>query len=152
MGKSVDTPKDTVRERSEGCCEKCGVILTQNIAGFPEENTARSIHHRHPRRLGGKDSVINLVNLCNGCHRGIHDNEDQAVRDGWLIIDGRHPGRVPFLSHRGWLLPDSLGGLRLLDFAAGRAVVVALPLRSPGQRRRVPTRCRTGQRKSRKSA
>jgi hypothetical protein len=119
MGKSQDSPKDIVRARSEGMCEKCGVILTPNVQGIPVENTSQSIHHRQPQRAGGRDSVVCMVNLCVGCHRGIHDDEELAARSGWIVI-GRSPGRVPFLGWRGWVLPDTEGRLTLLDFERGR--------------------------------
>jgi hypothetical protein len=137
MGKSLDSPKDTVRERSEGLCEKCGVVLTRNHNGVPDGDSARSVHHRQPQRCGGKDSVVNLVNLCIGCHRWIHANEKVAQRDGWIVI-GRYPGKVPFLGWMGWVLPRPDGSRLLIDFDLGRAV----DLPRPRPRRRVAHRQR----------
>jgi hypothetical protein len=151
MGRSVGSAKDLVRERSEGKCEKCGVVLTGNVNGIPDGDTARSIHHRQPRRCGGKDSVINLVNLCVGCHRGIHEDEETAAKEGWIVI-GRFPGNVPFLGWRGWILPRFDGSTVLLDFTVGRAVDLDPALAGSTRRRRVATRSRQGHRKSRKIA
>lgn len=151
MGKSLQTPVDIVRERSGGCCERCGVVLTRNVNGVPDGLTARTIHHRQPRRLGGRDSVINLVNLCIGCHREIHDDEENARLDGWIILDRRFPGKVPFAGHRGWVLPQPDGGLVELDWTTGRTRPLAEVPRTT-RARRVATRSRPGHRKSRKSA
>lgn len=79
-----------------------------------------------------------MVNLCVGCHRGIHDDEGIAQREGWVVIR-RYPGNVPFLAVRGWILPKDDGSLTLLDFDLGRAV--DLPLPQP-HRHRVATRQR----------
>lgn len=141
MGKRLETPKDIVRDRSEGCCEKCGVVLTRNHNGVPDGDTARSIHHRQPQRCGGRDSVVNLVNLCIGCHRWIHNNEKVAQREGWIVI-GRYVGNVPFLGWRGWVLPARDGALVLLDFDLGRAVDLPRPRPRTTPRRRVATRRR----------
>jgi hypothetical protein len=122
MGKRLDSPKDSVRERSGGKCEKCGEVLTPNVHGMPDRMTDRSIHHRQPRRCGGRDSAINMVNLCVGCHRGIHADEKAAQKDGWIVPKMRFPGHIPFRGWRGWVLPDLDGGLALLDFEVGRAV------------------------------
>jgi hypothetical protein len=151
MGKSVHSAKDIVRERSEDRCEKCGGNLTQRRGGNPEAITDRSIHHRQPRRHGGRDSAINMVHICVGCHRAIHEDEENAGREGWIIID-RFPGKVPFLGWRGWVLPRLDGGLDLVDWDAGRTSSL-LPALAPSTRRyRVASRSRPGHRKSRKSA
>lgn len=145
MGKSLRSPKDVVRFRSGGWCEKCGVKLTRNVNGVPDGNSARSIHHRQPRRCGGRDLVVNMVNICIGCHREIHEDEKVAARDGWLII-GRYPGNVPFLSHRGWIQPRKDGSLTLLDFDLGRAVDVPLPKRTRSARVATRQRHKTSRR------
>lgn len=126
MGKRIYQPKETVRIRSGGCCEKCGVELTRNCHGVPDGPTARTIHHRKPQRAGGKDNVVTLVNLCSSCHIGIHRDEKRAEREGW-IVTARYPGNVPFLSHRGWILPRADGSLTLLDFDLGQAVDLPRP-------------------------
>lgn len=150
MGKRLLSAKDIVRNRSEGFCERCKVILTRNVHGVPDGMTARSVHHRQPRRHGGKDSVICMVNLCLGCHKWIHDNEEIAALDGWIVID-RFPGNAPFNSWRGWVLPQPDGSLTLLDFERGHARSLA-PVAPTTQRHRVATRSRPGHRKSRKVA
>jgi hypothetical protein len=143
MGKSLHLPKDTVRNRSEGLCEKCGVMLTQNVNGIPDGDSARSIHHRQPQRWGGKDSVINLVNICIGCHREIHDCEEVAEKEGWIVRREQNPGNIPFNSRQGWVLPKSDGTLVLLDWTTGRAEALhTAPVRGTTRRQRVARRQR----------
>lgn len=152
MGKSLLSPKDIVRNRSGNQCEKCGVILTRNVNGIPDGITARSVHHRHPKRDGGKDSVVCMVNLCLGCHKAIHEDEDKAALDGWIVF-GRSPARVPWLGHLGWVLPTPEGGLDRIDFEAGRVYALARGEEQPRTRKRVATRPQFDRRrKSRKIA
>jgi len=35
------------------------------------------IHHRIPSALGGRTEMENLVTLCSGCHRGLHQREEE---------------------------------------------------------------------------
>ena len=118
MGKSLHPAKELVIERAGNRCEMCGVVLTRNVHGKPDGLTARSIHHRQPQREGGRDSVYCLVVLCLKHHRQIHEDEEAAKKDGW--ITDRFPGKVPFLSWRGWVLPTGEGGLDLVDWETGR--------------------------------
>lgn len=149
MGKTRKTSKDVVRERSEGCCERCSQILTVTTHGNDQVLTDRTIHHRQPQRSGGRDSVINMVNLCVRCHREIHADEKKAALDGWIIIN-RFPGNVPFRSWRGWVQPNHDGSLTLLDFEAGRAVpMLTPPLRAT--RDTSPRRSRQGHRPRRET-
>lgn len=127
MGKTVHSAKDIVIERAENRCEKCKVELTRNTHGIRDRLTDRSVHHRQPKRRGGKDSVWCMVTLCLGCHKAIHADEELAAKDGW--ITDRHPARVPFKSWRGWVLPQEDGSLDLVDFEAGRVLSLTAPVR-----------------------
>lgn len=126
MGKTLETPKDIVRNRSEGLCEKCKRVLTPNNGGKDVLLSARSIHHRKPQSRGGRDIVVCMVNLCVFCHNLIHADEESAETEGWIVLR-RDPARVPFHSWRGWVLPLPDGGLVLLDFDSGRATEIATP-------------------------
>lgn len=148
MGKSLNTARDRVLTRSEGKCERCGVELTFNVKGIPDGDSARSLHHRQPRRCGGKDSIFNLVYLCVKCHRLIHDDEDEAARDGWIVI-GTTPVSRPFRGWQGWVLPMGDGSLMLLDFDMGRAVDLRTRAFTTPPKR-VATRSRQGHRKSKR--
>lgn len=136
MGKSLHSPKVVVRERSGGLCEKCERVLTKNINGVPGEDTARSIHHRQPKRAGGRDSVVNMVNLCIKCHREIHEDEEKAASEGWIVL-GLSPAHAPFKGWRGWVLPQPDGALSLVDWESGRVREL-----TPAPQTRLPTRRR----------
>lgn len=86
-----------------------------------------------------------MVNLCYGCHKGIHDDEEAAVLEGFIVLDA-DPARVPFLGWRGWVLPDPEGGLVLLDFGIGQAYAVDTPVQ-PRPRKRVARRPQYDRRK-----
>lgn len=137
MDKVHKSSKDIVRERSEGMCEKCGENLTVTPSYADPIMTDRTLHHRQPQRNGGKNSVINMVNLCVRCHREIHADEKKAAREGWIIIN-RFPGNVPFTGWRGCVQPQQDGSLTLLDFGTGRAVPLTPPLRECAATTRKP--------------
>lgn len=134
VGKSLQTGRELVILRADNRCEKCGVNLTRNIPTKPDRLTDRSIHHRQPQRLGGKDSVWCMVALCLGCHRGIHADEESAAKEGW--ITDRFPGKVPFLGWRGWVVPTREGGLDLVDFEKGRVLALVPPPPTPRRKQR----------------
>jgi hypothetical protein len=95
--------KNSVRRRAHNTCEKCGTNIRRNKAGFHNG----SIHHRKPRRMGGKDTISNLVLLCLTCHREVHRNEFLASVTGW--ISWFDPEMTPLLlASGGWslLVPD----------------------------------------------
>lgn len=129
MGSNLMRSKDIVRKRSGGMCERCKTKLEPNYGNNPQPNS-RSIHHRRPRREGGRDSVTCMVNLCHECHQWIHEFEEIARLSGWIVLGD--PAVTPFEGWRGWVLPDSEGGLHILDFDAGRL----LPLQPPVVRQR----------------
>lgn len=143
MGKSRLSVKDIVRIRSGGLCEKCGVKLTRNHNGIPDGPTARSIHHRQKRSEGGRDSVVCMVNLCISCHISIHEDEKQAMVEGWICA---RPDRQPFASWRGWVLPHPNGSLTVLDWTTGHTSDIPFPreaergTRGRARRRRVARR------------
>jgi hypothetical protein len=73
------TIRDRVRKRANGRCEKCGVPFNRN-----RNKSNASMHHRQPRRRNGYDSVGNLLHLCLSCHSGIHRDEENAEKYGWI--------------------------------------------------------------------
>lgn len=51
----------------------------------PEGNLARTIDHRHPRRLGGTDGMRNLVFACHACNqRKAAIPEQEFTESSWL--------------------------------------------------------------------
>src|SRR6266704_3649187 len=102
--------KNLVWARAQNRCERCGRDLTYS--------SNYSIHHRHPRGMGGCqepwiNELPNLVLLCGsgvtGCHGDVHGEVAQAYADGWLVPTGARPERVPIVRYDGrrvLLLPE----------------------------------------------
>lgn len=94
----TQTTRDMVWTRAGGRCEVCGGSLA-GVTGF-------SVHHRHPRRMGGSrrpelNTAANLLVVCGsgttGCHGRIESNRERAHEDGLLLHDGESPERVPVM-------------------------------------------------------
>lgn len=92
------TTREIVWARAGGRCEVCGSPIA-GVLGF-------SLHHRHPRRMGGSrrpelNSPANLILLCGsgttGCHGRIEANRERAYEDGLLLHDGATPTEVPVM-------------------------------------------------------
>jgi len=66
------------------------------------------------RRLGGIDSVENMILLCIGCHRAVHSDEAEAAQVGFISwVD---PYCTPILHAReGWVLLVPDGSFEHLD-------------------------------------
>lgn len=97
-----------VRTRAGGRCELCGVAAHEGPT---------SIHHRHPRRMGGTrrpwiNLASNLLFICGtgttGCHGRVESNRTAAYAAGWLLRDGEDPAEVPVQIHQ-------LGAVYLTD-------------------------------------
>ena len=90
---------DTVEERSGGVCEGCG------------KRRATQKHHRLFKSRGGRDEVVNLLDLCGsgnhtGCHGEAHTDLERQIH-GWSVPSGEKPGNRPVLYRGQWvyLLP-----------------------------------------------
>lgn len=131
MAKPCISVRDTVRKRAHNCCERCRVKIRKNKAGYHNG----SFHHRKMQRMGGVDTITNLVLLCLGCHRALHRAEGLAGGQGWVAwVD---PDLTPVRFPCGWVLlvPDGtlerLGDAeaeRLLHYMNGYATGSAKPL------------------------
>lgn len=79
---------ELVTERSQGCCEVCGL---------PGESMA--LHHRKLKSRGGKDCASNLIAVHHQCHnlgtRSIHLNPAVAEQNGWMVGSWQEPHEVP---------------------------------------------------------
>lgn len=126
MGDLSYSTRHVVCKRARNRCEMCGQIPARNHPG----KSRGSVHHRKPRRLGGPDTVANLVLLCMACHRRLHKNEPTAALTGWIAWDDAEV--TPLLHFRhGWVLlvPDGTfepleeaEAVRLLSWVNGAAI------------------------------
>lgn len=103
--------RELVRVRDGHNCARC----CRSILNYPS-----SIHHRHPRRMGGsRDPRINdprnLVRICGtgttGCHGEVESYRSAAMEAGWLLRS---------LDDLDTPLLTSWGGVIRLDAAGGR--------------------------------
>ena len=65
--------KPQLLERSHGVCEVC---FSARASGHP--------HHIQRRSQGGDNSLENLLDTCDPCHRRIHDNPEWALEAEYL--------------------------------------------------------------------
>jgi hypothetical protein len=64
--------------RDKNTCQDCGMT-----------NTRLEVHHITPRRLGGSDSIQNLITLCSVCHEKVTGNELAHTNRFYKKIKGR---------------------------------------------------------------
>lgn len=75
--------RSRIRQRARNRCERC-FCKTTHENNSPKQGT---IHHRFPRRNGGRNTMENLLLLCLSCHRDVHADEDAAVLDGFMTLE-----------------------------------------------------------------
>jgi len=96
-------------------CERCGGDLS---------SVGVSVHHRHPRKMGGSRRAdlhlpANLIVLCGsgttGCHGWVESNRNKAREEGYLIFAIDNAMDIPFTDIHGirWFI-DNEGGKREL--------------------------------------
>lgn len=96
--------RDTVKARSTGVCERCGLF------------SGKEIHHRLSRQMGGTrraaiNYASNLVHLCSSCHRYVTEHPADAGGFGWVLRSWQSPLEVPVqLAAHGWSVLDDAGG------------------------------------------
>ncbi len=86
-----------VRKRSGDACELCG---TKGVLHN---------HHRRPRAMGGStqplsDSPANILRVHFRCHEKIEAKRQWAVDNGYIVLQGLDPSRVPVLLRGKWYL------------------------------------------------
>ncbi|AMX85017.1 HNH endonuclease [Geobacillus subterraneus] len=64
--------------RDQNTCQKCG-----------RTNCRIEVHHIIPRRLGGSNSIYNLICLCSDCHKEVTGNELAYKDEFFQKINGR---------------------------------------------------------------
>jgi 5-methylcytosine-specific restriction endonuclease McrA len=65
--------------RDRYSCRQCG-----------NKNTRLEAHHIIPRRLGGSDSIYNLISLCSDCHSKVTGSEMTYAKTFQSIINGKN--------------------------------------------------------------
>lgn len=65
--------------RDGNTCQKCG-----------KTNCRLEVHHITPKRIGGNDSILNLITLCSSCHTQVTEVEMKYAKDFYKIIKGRN--------------------------------------------------------------
>lgn len=80
-------------------CVRCG----QDIGG--DRGLDWVCHHRRPRGLGGSrradtNTCVNLLTLCTPCHVHVESHRGEALRNGWLVVQGTDPATVGVLVAR----------------------------------------------------
>lgn len=98
--------------RDEWTCQRCGVYVG---------SIRSSVHHRKPRRMGGRhgdaaeaiNDMAGLTLLCgsgtSGCHGAVESDRAQSYADGWLVYESENPAQVPCLTYKrpAWLYPGT---------------------------------------------
>lgn len=64
------------------------------------------LHHRRPKRMGGSrlpdtDTVVNLICLCEPCHRTVHAHGVDG--EGYLLSANDDPAQTPLLWRGRWV-------------------------------------------------
>ena len=75
--------RKALTERSMRCCEVCG------------QPNPTDPHHRKRQSQGGQDTLANLLDLCRGCHNGVHHEPKRARLAGYLLPRNAEPEHVP---------------------------------------------------------
>lgn len=122
----MTTAREHVANRAGGRCELCGVPPARH-----------HYHHRRPRGMGGSkrrdtNTCCNLLWLCATCHLQVVEvQREKALRNGWLVYQGRDPAAHPVLLWDGWfyLTPD---GARVPIIGSARAAPEDRPGRALG--------------------
>jgi hypothetical protein len=96
-----------LRERSGGCCERCGKPFANNA------------HHRKNRSQGGQDTLSNLLMLCGsgttGCHGYITEHPTDSYNNGWSVRSTADPELVPVVYRGYWVKLDDVGDFRPME-------------------------------------
>ena len=95
--------RELVFMRSNGRCERCGVI-----------RLGMQYHHRRPRAMGGSrasdtNGAANCVLLCNYCHTDVESYRDAAIEVGFLVPQGKKPTQTPVWRFKKWVFLDDFG-------------------------------------------
>ena len=96
----------------DGCkCRECG-----------KSNTVLEVHHIKPKRLGGSNTIDNLITLCSKCHQKTEGVEERYMQRYFDMLDSSDNKRLNYASHvmigKKWLR-EKLSELGILHFTNG---------------------------------
>lgn len=96
----------------DGCkCKECG-----------KSNCRLEVHHIKPRRLGGSNTLGNLITLCENCHQNTEGNEEQYMQHYFSMLSSFDDKNLNYASHvmigKMWLR-EQLSSLGILYLTNG---------------------------------
>lgn len=73
----------------DGCkCMECG-----------KSNCKLEVHHIKPKRLGGSNTLGNLITLCESCHQNTEGNEEQYIQHYFAMIHSSDNKNLNYAQH-----------------------------------------------------
>lgn len=87
---ALDAVTPALKDRSKGGCE----------ARIPAVCTRRGVHRHHRRRVRSDNRLVNLLYVCDACHRWIHANVRISREHGFLVRRSADPALVPISRFR----------------------------------------------------
>ncbi len=81
----------------DGCkCRECG-----------KSNTTLEVHHIKPKRLGGSNTLGNLITLCGKCHQKTEGVEEQYMQKYFMMLNSMDNKHLNYAGHvmigKNWL-------------------------------------------------
>lgn len=97
--------------RDDCKCMECG-----------KPNCKLEVHHIKPKRLGGSNTLGNLITLCEKCHKNTEGNEEQYMQHYFAILSSYDNKNLNYAQHvmigKIWLR-EQLSNLGLLHLTTG---------------------------------
>lgn len=87
MSRVPDEVVAAVHRRSGGVCE----AMIPGACVW----AGQQLHHRRMRSQGGADEVVNLLDVCHGCHEWVHRHPADAYGRGLLVRSVNSPADTP---------------------------------------------------------
>jgi len=92
-------------------CKECG-----------KSNCKLEVHHIRPKRLGGSNTLGNLITLCEKCHQKTENNEEQYIQHYFAMLNSSDRKNLNYAQHvmigKTWLR-EQLSKLGMLYLTTG---------------------------------
>lgn len=88
--------RTAVLRRERFRCARCAIPSPSGHWHHRRSRSVRDEHTHHP---------CNGVLLCAVCHAWVHAHPEKARNEGWIVSRYTDPGRIPFKTPTGWVLP-----------------------------------------------